>query len=175
MWSEGDIYHLCSRGSNREPIYLDQTDYFDFSRIFAAAISKHRIDCFAWAFMPNHWHTLVRCPPAGLSHVVKELNQRYSLRFNLRRGRTAHVFKNRFGAVVQDNEDQFLWTLRYVLRNPVAAGLSSTAEDARWTSYRATALLVPAPPFLRVSEILSHFGVSQPAALMAFGDFMNES
>jgi putative transposase len=174
VWSEGEIYHLYSRGSNRERIFLDQADYFEFSRIFATAISKHGIDCFAWAFMPNHWHAIVRCPPGGLSHVVKVLNQRYSLRFNRRRGRTAHVFKNRFGAVAQKSEDQFLWTLRYVLRNPVAAGLSPTVEAARWTSYRPTAMLVPAPPFLRVSEVLAHFAASVPAALIAFSDFVEE-
>lgn len=171
-WSEGALYHLYSRGSNRELIYLDQVDYFDFSRVFAAALSKHSVDCFAWAFMPNHWHAIVRSPDTGLSQLVKELNQRYALRFNIRRGRTAHVFKNRFGAVRQETEEQFLWTLRYVVRNPVTAGLSESVEDARWTSYRATAGLVPAPPFLCVSELLGYFGAARPAALRAFRDFV---
>jgi hypothetical protein len=52
---------------------------------------------------------------------MKDVNHRYALRFDRRWSRTAHVFANRFGAVLQTTEPQFLGTLRYVVRNPVEA------------------------------------------------------
>lgn len=156
-WIEGSLYHVFARGSNRQAIFLNDGDYLEFDMLLAAAIRKHRVDTFGWSLMPNHWHGIFRCPPHGLSEFMQRLNHRYALRFDRRWGRTAHLFGNRFGAVLQKTEEQFLTTLRYVLRNPVEAGLCSSPFDARWTSFRATAGLVPPPEYLCRREILEHF------------------
>lgn len=171
-WLDQGIYHLFSRGSNRQAIFLNDGDYVEFELLFAHTVDKHGLDCFGWSLMPSHWHGLLRCPPAGLSRFMKELNQRYALRFDRRWGRTAHVFENRFGAVLQETEEQFLWTLRYVVRNPVEAGLCASPYDGRWTSFPATAGLAPAPPFLRVDEILAHFGRSLEDARRRYIEFI---
>ena len=151
------MYHVFARGSNRQAIFLNEGDYVEFDLLFAATIRKHRLESFGWSLMPNHWHGIFRCPPAGLSEFVQRLNHRYALRFDRRWGRTAHVFDNRFGAVLQKTEEQFLTTIRYVIRNPVEAGLYASPFDARWTSFPATIGLAPAPEYLRVGEILDHF------------------
>ena len=157
QWIEGSLYHVFSRGSNRQAIFLNEGDYVEFDMLLAAAIRTYRLDAFGWSLMPNHWHGIFRCPSHGLSEFMQRVNHRYALRFDRRWGRTAHVFHNRFGAVLQKTEEQFLTTLRYVIRNPVEAGLCSSPLDARWTSFAATVGLVPAPEYLRASEILEHF------------------
>jgi hypothetical protein len=95
---------------------------------------------------------------------MKNVNHRYALRFDRRWERTAHLFANRFGAVLQTTERQFLGTLRYVVRNPVEAGICASPYDARWTSFAATAGLAPAPEYLRVDEILDCFAHDHDAA-----------
>jgi REP element-mobilizing transposase RayT len=172
QWIDGGIYHLFSRGSNRQAIFLNDRDYIEFNSLFAAAVTEHKLDCFGWSFMPNHWHTIVRAPAEGLSRFMKAVNQRYALRFNRRWDRTAHLFENRFGAVYQQTEEQFLWTLRYVVRNPVDARICSSVHDARWTSFAATAGLEPAPAHLRVAEILSLFGEPEGRARRSYIDFV---
>lgn len=171
-WIEGSIYHVFSRGSNRQAIFLNEGDYVEFDMLLAAAIRKHRLESFGWSLMPNHWHGIFRCPPEGLSQFMQRLNHRYALRFDRRWGRTAHVFDNRFGAVLQQTEEQFLWTLRYVARNPVDAGLHASPFDARWTSFAATAGLVRAPEYLRVGEILGHFGHDPATARQRYVEFI---
>ena len=171
-WIEGAIYHVYSRGSNRQAIFLNDGDYAEFHMLLAGAIEKHGIDCFGWSFMPNHWHGIFRCPPDGLSSFMQHVNQRYALRFDRRWGRTAHVFEARFGAVLQETEEQFLWTLRYVVRNPLEAGLCATPVDARWTSFPATAGLVRAPAFLRVNDILDLFGRDPDSARQRYVEFV---
>jgi putative transposase len=173
QWVEGEIYHLFSRGSNRQAIYLNDGDYAEFESLFGAAVIKHRLDCFGWSFMPNHWHTILRAPPDGLSRFMKSVNQRYALRFNRRWARTAHLFENRFGSVHQQSEEQFLWTLRYVVRNPVDALMCGSVQDARWTSFAATAGLAPAPPYLRVGEILERFGQPEGERRRRFVEFVS--
>jgi REP element-mobilizing transposase RayT len=171
-WVDGGVYHVYSRGSNRQAIFLNEGDYVEFETLFASAIEKHRLDCFGWSFMPNHWHGILRCPSTGLSRFMQHLNQRYALRFDRRWGRTAHVFEARFGAVLQETEDQFLWTLRYVVRNPVEAGICASPFDARWTSFPATAGLVRAPAYLRVNEILDRFGDDPEQACGRYVEFV---
>lgn len=171
-WIDGAIYHVYSRGSNRQAIFLNDGDYIEFQMLLASAIEKHAIDCFGWSLMPNHWHGIFRCPSAGLSGFMQQVNQRYALRFDRRWARTAHVFEARFGAVLQETEEQFLWTLRYVVRNPVKAGLCATPADARWTSFPATAGLVRAPSFLRVNDILELFGSDPHSARQRYVEFV---
>ena len=171
-WVDGAIYHVFSRGSNRQAIFLNDGDYVEFEMLLGAALRKHRLDCFGWSLMPNHWHGVLRCPPEGLSRLMKAVNQRYAVRFDRRWGRTAHLFGNRFGAVLQTTEEQFLGTLRYVVRNPVEAGICASPFDARWTSFAATAGLVPAPDYLRVDQILECFGADRDAARRRYVEFV---
>jgi REP element-mobilizing transposase RayT len=174
-WVEGALYHVFSRGSNRQAIFLNDGDYVEFDYLLDSAIRKHGIATFGWALMPNHWHGVFRCPAQGLSRFVKAVNHRYALRFDRRWGRTSHVFANRFGAVLQKSEEQLLWTLRYVVRNPVTAGLCASPLDARWTSFRATAGIAEAPDHLCVDEILALFSHSQTDAQRRYFDFIVNS
>jgi len=171
-WIEGGIYHVFSRGSNRQAIFLNDGDYVEFDLLLAEAFRLHEVDAFGWSLMPNHWHGVVRSPAAGLSAFMKCVNQRYALRFDRRWSRTAHVFQNRFGAVLVETDEQFLATIRYVVRNPVEAGICPTPVDAKWTSYRATVGLEPAPLHLRVAEILELFGRDVETARQRFVEFV---
>jgi REP element-mobilizing transposase RayT len=175
QWFEGAIYHVFSRGSNRQAIFLNHADYAEFYELLADAFRRHRVDAFGWSLMPNHWHGIVRSPAEGLSAFMKSVNHRYALRFDRRWGRRAHLFENRFGVVLQETEEQFLATLRYVVRNPVEAQICASPQDAAWTSYRATAGLEPAPPFLEVDEILAMFGRDRVAARQRYVDFIGQS
>ncbi len=171
-WIGGAAYHVFSRGSNRQAIFLNDGDYVEFDLLLQQTFDKFELDFFAASLMPNHWHALVRSPDDGLSGFVQRLNHRYALRFNRRWNRSAHVFENRFGAVLQQSEPQFLWTLRYIVRNPVDAGMSGSVFDAPWTSFLATAGLATAPKHLCVDEILELFGGSRDAARRSYIEFV---
>ena len=76
------------------------------------------------------------------------LNQLYAEYFNRRHHRVGHLFQGRFKAFLVDSESYFLEVARYVVLNPVRAGMRKTAGGYRWSSYRATAGLEPAPDWL---------------------------
>ena len=163
---------MFARGSNRQAIFLNEGDYVEFELLLASSVTTHGLDCFGWSLMPNHWHGVLRCPPDGLSRFMKHLNHRYALRFDRRWGRTAHVFDNRFGAVLQETEEQLLWTLRVVVRNPVDAGLCGSPFDAQWTSFPGTAGFVPPPAHLRADEVLEYFGTKRDDARRRYVEFV---
>jgi REP element-mobilizing transposase RayT len=173
-WIAGGIYHVFSRGSNRQAVFAYDSDRIDLLECAARVVERHRIECLAYGLMPNHCHWLFRIPADDnrLSIAMKELNGRYSLRFNKRNGRDAHLFRNRFGAVRQDTHEQLVWTVRYIARNPVEAELCSEPSELPWTSYRATAGLEKAPPWLAVSTLLAYFGNTPEDAVTRYVEFV---
>lgn len=154
----GSIYHVFSRGSNRQSIFTFDSDRADFLMCLDRVVRRYELECLAYCLMPNHYHLVVGTNDGALSPAMKAVNGRYSLRFNRRYERDAHLFKNRFGAILQESESQLLWTLRYVVRNPIEGGLCAHPEEWVWSSYRACAGLEPAPAFLHVAGVLSYFG-----------------
>jgi len=123
--------------------------------------------------MSNHYHLVLDTRDGELSRAMKALNGRYSLRFNLRYERDAHLFKNRFGAVRQETESQLLWTLRYTVMNPVENGLCGHPREWPWSSYRASVGIEQPPSFLDVRGLLTRFGDVPEQAVGAYRAFVD--
>jgi putative transposase len=173
-WVEDGIYHAFSRGSNKRAVFYDDDDRRDLLLCLERVLQRHGIECLAYALMPNHCHYLLRLSDGGLSPAMRELNGRYALRFNRRHGLAAHLFQNRFGAVLQKTTEQLLWTARYVVMNPVTAGLCRHPDEWFWSSYRATARIDPCPSFLSAASLLSYFSDMPERALEMYVDHVAE-
>ena len=52
--------------------------------------------------------------------------------------RVGHLFQGRFKGVLVQKESHFLEVCRYVVLNPVAAGIVKHPRQWAWSSYRAT-------------------------------------
>lgn len=166
------VYHVFSRGNNKEQIFWDDRDYQTFLMFLGQVASRYGWIVLAYCLMPNHVHLLVRVPAANLSQGMQFLNGAYSRTTNKRRGRVRHLFQNRFGSVHVQTDAHLLGEFRYVALNPVEAGLCRRPEEWRWSSYRATAGFSPPPPFLAVREALAFFGKTSDAARISFREFV---
>jgi putative transposase len=168
----GGLYHLFSRGSNRQSIFAFDSDRVDFLGCLDRVVRSYELRCFSYCLMPNHYHLVVQTTDGRLSEAMKALNGRYALRFNLRHGRDAHLFKNRFGAVLQETDGQFRWALRYTVHNPVLSGLCADPADWPWSSYRASVGLEPVPRVLDVTGLLSYFGDEADEAIARYRELV---
>ena len=170
-WTPGGTYHVFSRGSNRHAIFLYDRDRLDFLDYTEVVVERYELECLVYTLMTNHFHFLLRTPPTPepvLSKALRDLNGTHSRRFNRRHGREAHAFRNRFSAVLQEKNEQLLWTTRYILRNPVEAGLCGRPSEWPWSSFAATAGIAGVPPFLFVDALLAHFGPTPKSARAKF-------
>jgi REP element-mobilizing transposase RayT len=86
--------------------------------------------------MSSHFHLLVWAPLERISDGMHWLNGAYAQRFNRRWGRVGHLFQNRFDAWVMRDERHWQNTCRYILENPVKAGLCEFADDWPWSGGR---------------------------------------
>jgi len=73
-----------------------------------------------------------------------------------------------------DRDAYLLELSRYIVRNPVAAGMVKDVGDWPWSSYLATAGEVSSPAFLDVGWLFSRFGSVAETAKAAYVAFVRD-
>ena len=154
-----------SRGNGKMAIFLDDVDYRQFLTIFADITHDTAIDCWNYCLMPNHYHVTLRPTRPNLSAALRRLNGVYGTWWNKRHNRVGHVFQGRFKDQIVDHDTYAMVLSRYVVMNPVRAGLVREPADWPWSSYRATAGRSAVPDFLSTASTLGLFGDADVDAL----------
>lgn len=154
----GALYHVTARGNARGPIFLDDADRWLLLRVLGDVVERYRWVCHAYCLMTNHYHLLVETPEANLARGMRQLNGLYTQRFNRAHERVGHLLQGRYGAVVVERDAHLLELSRYIVLNPVRAGLVSAAEDYPWSSLRATIGRTAAPNWLTTGALVQGFG-----------------
>ena len=73
----GALHHIIVRGINRRKIFFDDPDRDDFLDRLGDILSDCKTPCFAWAFMTNHLHLLLRTGTAPIATVMRRLLTEY--------------------------------------------------------------------------------------------------
>jgi REP element-mobilizing transposase RayT len=115
-----------TRGLEGRAIFVDDADRRDLLDRLSEILPESGMRCFAWALMSNHLHLVVQTGPEPLSRVMKRINTGYATRFNLHHARQGYLFQGRFKSRVVGGDDDLLGVIRYVHRNPLAAGVVGT-------------------------------------------------
>lgn len=147
-------YHVTARGNEQRDIFYCDEDRIVFLGFLAQAVHRFGWSLTAWVLMTNHYHLVLQTPQPNLSRGMQWLNGRYAQWFNRRHGRVGHLFQGRFKGLLVEKERYLAEVTRYVVLNPVRAGLVERPEDYCWSSYRATAGLEEAPAWLDVDGAL---------------------
>lgn len=168
----GALYHVMSRGNEKAPIFRDNGDRRTFLALLARVVSEESWILHSFCLLGNHYHLLVETPLGKLSHGMHALNARYSQRFNRRHQRAGHLFEGRFKALLVEKQSHLLELHRYIVLNPVRAGLATLPEEWIWSSYRATCGLTNAPPWLEVQWTLAQFARDRETAVNSYVQFV---
>ena len=133
--SEMNIYHVMLRGVNRQAIFEERRDRLKFLDIVGLCKDVSQFELFAYCLMENHVHMLIRpSDQEPLSTVFRRVGIRYASWFNRKYNRVGHLFQDRYASEPIDSERYFLSCLRYILRNPVAAGICVSPFDYEFSS-----------------------------------------
>ncbi|MCB1674661.1 MAG: transposase [Halioglobus sp.] len=170
----GALYHVTSRGDRREAIFEGDADRIRFLSILAAVCETDNWVCHAYCLMDNHYHLLIETPDGNLSKGMRQLNGVYTQAYNHSHDRVGHVFQGRYKAILIEKESYLLELARYIVLNPVRAGMVRTARDWPWSSYRATAGQEAIPAFLTVEWLLAGFGRHKSKAIERYKHFVSQ-
>ncbi|NMG15868.1 Transposase, IS200-like [Aromatoleum bremense] len=170
----GGLYHVTSRGDGRDDIYLSEEDREIWLAVLGQVCKRFNWVCHAWCQMTNHYHLVIETPEANLAAGMRQLNGVYTQRFNRLHGRVGHVFQGRYKAILVERDSYLLELARYVVLNPLRAGMVREPESWRWSSYLSTCGLAPAPEWLRTDWVLAQFGRRRVSAIRKYVQFVHQ-
>ncbi|RDI73880.1 Transposase IS200 like [Gaiella occulta] len=155
------------RGNERALVFRDDRDRERFLEILGEVAVRYRWRVLAYCLMGNHFHLLVMTLEPTLARGMRQLNGVYAQWFNRRHRRVGHLFQGRYKAVSVQTDAHLRRTVRYVVRNPIRARLSSRPQQWRWTSHHAT-VGSAAAGIVAVDELLACFADDRAEALRCY-------
>jgi len=142
----GFAYHVINRGNARATVFRKAQDYEAFLSLLGEAKRRHGVKIFGFCLMPNHFHLVVEPTHGnGLSQFMQWLLTSHVRRYHKHYVSSGHVWQGRFKSFPVQRDEHLITVLRYVLQNPVRAGLASTAEEWFWSSLRRPQLVDRCP------------------------------
>jgi REP element-mobilizing transposase RayT len=133
----GQIYLLTAVTQNRAPIFTNWRVGRLVVDQFRQALIDDRADSLAWVVMPDHFHWLVELRNATLPALMLATKSRSARAINAHLGRTGRLWQKGFHDRAIRREDDLLAVARYVIANPIRAGLVRRVHDyplwdAKW-------------------------------------------
>jgi REP element-mobilizing transposase RayT len=131
-------HHLYNRGVNKQKIFFDDKDYLFFLRRLGEYKEKYKISVLSYCLMPNHYHLFVKqlTQKHKVGKFIGDLTNSYTKATNKRYNRSGVLFAGPNKSILIKNQNYFIWLVKYILMNPVEAGLVSKPEEWRYSSAR---------------------------------------
>ena len=166
------LYHITSRGDRREDIYEDDGDRVEYLNTLASVISQFNWVCYAYCLMSNHYHLLIQTPDGNLSKGMRQLNGVYTQYYNRRHRKIGHLYQGRYKAILVDQDSYLLELSRYIVLNPVKAGMVKQVGRWPWSSYQAMIGVCESPEWLSSEYLLSQFSDKRKIAIKMYITFV---
>jgi REP element-mobilizing transposase RayT len=128
----GAMYHVMSRGDQRDAIFLDDVDRHESIKTLAEACQKTDWWVHAFCLMKNHYHMVIETPNGNLVAGMQWLQSTYTIRLNNRHTLAGHVLSGRYKAqLVEGSGSGYLRTAcDYVHLNPGSTRLETATAKA---------------------------------------------
>jgi len=133
----GQIYLLTTTTAERTPVFGEFEVATAACRVLHAQAGPSGLEPLCWVLMPDHLHLLANLRQVRLSSAVGHLKARIAHSANVQRGTTAPLWQRGFHDHALRRDDDVLTIARYIVANPVRAGLAESARaypfwDAVW-------------------------------------------
>jgi putative transposase len=155
-------------------MFIDDFDRTLFCNLLATVVRKRQWLCLAFVLMTTHFHLLLEVEDNVLQPGMQSLNGPYAQRFNARHGRSGHLRGDRYSARLVESDEHLLSAFRYIVRNPVEAGLCARPSEWIWGSYRGSVGLEKEFPFVDSSRISAYFATDQNVARLLLREFCRD-
>ena len=125
------------RGINHQQLFEDAEDYLRFLSILRECKEVCAYKLYAYCLMGNHVHLLMQEGKEPLDLIFKRIGGRFVYWYNLKYQRAGHLFQDRYKSEPVETDAYFLTALRYIIQNPMKAGLEEKPGTYGWSSYAA--------------------------------------
>jgi putative transposase len=168
---EGGLYHVITRGNNRQTIFHSADDYGKFLSLLRMQKSKLPFFLYAYCMMSNHVHLLIERQKDAIGRIMHRVLTGYSQYYNRRYQKVGHLLQGRHRSILCQSERYLAELVRYIHLNPVRANMVGKPEDYEYSSHRQYVGLTAAD-IVDVDPVLRHFGARKEIARKAFRWFV---
>lgn len=169
----GALYHVISRGNQKQDIFLDDKDLKTFLSYLSEYKTRYPLHLYAYSLMKNHFHLLLEVEGTPLGKIMQSLLFRYTRYFNKRYGKVGHLFQGRYKAILCDKDAYLVELARYIHLNPVRARVVTDPEKYLWTSHLGYLGKVK-DGFIEEDFVLGQFGKKKSLARRRYQRFVME-
>ncbi len=133
----GRAYLLTAITNQRRPVFTN----FNAGLILIAAMKQAedagRIESFAWVIMPDHLHWLVCLNRGSLGALMRDVKSQSGRLIKRAAGSNQPIWQAGYHDRAIRGDEELLATARYVVANPLRAGLVTRIADyplwdAKW-------------------------------------------
>ncbi|NVZ66006.1 transposase [Pseudomonas gingeri] len=125
----GRIYLLTAITRGRQRFFADFLLARLLIRCLRQAEEEHLADSLAWVVMPDHLHWLVELHDATLDELMRKTKSRSARVINHWKGRMGPLWQSGFHDRAIRREEDLLAVARYIVANPLRAGLVKRVGD----------------------------------------------
>src|SRR4030043_2156299 len=135
------VYHILSRGNNRQDIFKDERDHKKYIEILQKYKDRYRFKLYHYVLMENHVHLVLEPTDTGgsLAEIMKGINLTYAQYYKKRYKHIGHFWQDRYKSIIISKDNYLLACGSYVDLNPVRAKIVEDPKDYKWSSYNAYA------------------------------------
>ena len=137
--SFSNIYHVILRGVNQQQIFEDSRDFQQFLFCIEAGHKVAKYELHAYCLMGNHVHLLIKADLEQLAKAMHCIQDKFVIWYNHKYDRCGHLFQGRYLSFPIESESYYMQCYRYILQNPVKAGIADRVTDYNWSSVGALA------------------------------------
>lgn len=123
------IYLLTATTEGRETLFTD----FAIGRLVVAELKAAQqeglAESLAWVLMPDHLHWLIALQQGSISNLMRRIKGRSAKRINELTKRQGKFWQDGFHDRALRREEDVLPAARYIVANPLRAGLVNRAGD----------------------------------------------
>lgn len=131
---EGALYHVITRGNNKEEVFGEKNEKEEYLRIIKKYKDRYGFKLYSYCIMDNHAHLLIEVGNIHLSKIMQGIQQVYTQRYNSSKKQTGHVFEQRYKALLCDKDSYLLNLVRYIHQNPLRAYITDGVKY-EWSSH----------------------------------------
>ena len=161
------IHHVIQRGNNRNYIYENTRDKYQFLAILSQALKLYEAVLLQYVLMDNHYHLLVRVGKQPLSRLLWYLNRQYTCYYNQRYNRIVTIYGGRYKSYLLREKEKLYSTIRYIVQNPVKAGMAANPSEYRFSGHKAV-LKQSRAAIIDRQELLACFATDPVQALKRY-------
>lgn len=125
----GRLYLLTTVIQDRAPLL----EHFQSARLvvdqFRRAEHERAARSLCWVVMPDHFHWLIQLQDVTLKTLMRRVKSQSTCRINRARGRTGKLWQQGFHDRALRHEDDVRAVARYIVMNPLRAGLVNRIGD----------------------------------------------